>query len=66
MAVPMRIAPAFKIELADPDLHVTDQDVAREDRSEKVMLKFKVRNRKTGQIIRQPIAVRSIVLDARL
>ncbi len=65
-AVPMRIAPAFKIELADPDLHVTDQDVAREDRSEKVMLKFKVRNRKTGQIIRQPIAVRSIVLDARL
>lgn len=65
-AVPMRIAPAFTIDLADPDLHVTDQDVKREARSEKVMLKFKVRNRKTGQIIRQPIDVRSIVLDAEL
>ena len=65
-AVPMRIAPAFKIELADPALHVTDQDVEREDRSEKVMLRFRVRNRTTGQIIRQPVAIRSIELDARL
>lgn len=65
-SVPMRIAPVFRIELADADLHVTDQDVEREGRSEKVMLKFKVRDRKTKQIVRQPVAIRSIVLDAEL
>ncbi len=65
-SVPMRIAPAFKIELTDPDLHVVDQDIKRESRSEKVMLKFKVRNRRTGQIIRQPVSIHSIVLDAEL
>jgi len=65
-AVPMRIAPKFNIELVDTELHVSDQDVQRDGRSEKVMLKFKVRNRRTGQIIRQQIAVRSIELDAEL
>lgn len=65
-SVPMRIAPKFKVDLADPDLHVSDQDVQREGRSEKVMLKFKVRNQRTGHIIRQTIAVQSIELDAEL
>lgn len=65
-SVPMRIAPKFKIELADPELHVSEQDVRRDGRSEKVMLKFKVRNRRTGQIIRQELAVKSIELDAEL
>lgn len=65
-SVPMRISPKFKIELADPDLHVSEQDVQREGRSEKVMLKFKVRNRRTGQITRQEVAVKSIELDAEL
>ena len=65
-AVPMRIAPAFRIVLVDAELHVTDQDVEREPRLEKVMLKFKVRNRKTGQVVRQPVAIQSIELDARL
>lgn len=65
-SVPMRIAPRFKIELADPELHVSDQDVQRDGRSEKVMLKFKVRHRKSGQVIRQPVAIKSIELDAEL
>lgn len=65
-SVPMRIAPKFKVELADPDLHVSDQDVRREGRSEKVMLKFKVRNQRIGQIMRQGVAVKSIELDAEL
>lgn len=65
-SVPMRIAPKFKIELVDPELHVPDQDVKRDGRSERVMLKFKVRNRRTGQIIRQEVAVKSIELDAEL
>lgn len=65
-SVPMRIAPQFKIELVDPELHVSDQDVVRDGRSEKVMLKFKVRHRKSGQVIRQPIAIKSIELDAEL
>lgn len=65
-SVPMRIAPRFKIELADPRLHVSDQDVQRDGRSEKVMLKFKVRDRKSGQVIRQPVAITSIELDAEL
>ncbi|WP_440269249.1 hypothetical protein [Dyella sp.] len=65
-SVPMRIAPRFKIELADPELHVTQQDVQRDGRSEKVMLKFKIRNRRTGQIIRHEVAIKSIELDAEL
>ncbi|GKS87866.1 hypothetical protein [Acidovorax sp. SUPP2539] len=65
-SVPMRIAPRYKIELVDPVLHVSDQDVQRDGRSEKVMLKFKVRHRKSGQIVRQPIAIKSIALDAEL
>jgi len=65
-SVPMRIAPKFKIELVDPELHVPEQDVKRDGRSERVMLKFKVRNRRTGQIIRQEVAVKSIELDAEL
>ena len=56
----------FKIELAEADLYVIDQDVEREGRSEKVMLKFKVRSRKTKQIMRQPVAIRSIELHAEL
>jgi hypothetical protein len=65
-SVPMKNAPRFKIELVDPELHVSDQDVQRDGRSEKVMLKFKVRHRKSGQIVRQPIAIKSIELDAEL
>ena len=65
-SVPMRIAPKFKVELVDPELHVTEQDVQRDDRSEKVMLKFKIRNRRTGQIIRHEVAIKSIELDAEL
>ena len=65
-SVPMRIAPKFKIELVDSELHVTEQDVQRDTRSEKVMLKFKARNRRTGQIIRHEVAIKSIELDAEL
>jgi hypothetical protein len=65
-SVPMRIAPKFKIELVDPELHIVDQDVQRDGRSEKVMLKFKVRNQRTGQIIRRQVVVKSIELDAEL
>lgn len=65
-SVPMRIAPRFKIELVDPELQVSDEDVQRDARSENVMLKFKIRDRKSGKIIRQPIAIKSIELDAEL
>ncbi|MDH4099252.1 MAG: hypothetical protein OEV28_01600 [Nitrospirota bacterium] len=65
-SVPKRIAPKFKIEFVDPALHVTEQDVQRDARSEKVMLKFKIRNRQTGQIIRNEVAIKSIELDAEL
>ena len=64
--VPMRIAPKFKIELVDSELYVSDQDVHRDKRSEKVMLKFKIRHRRTGQIVRRGVAVKSIELDAEL
>lgn len=65
-SVPMRIAPRFKIELIDPELHVSDQDVQRDGRSEKVMLRFKVRHRKSGRIIREAVAIQLIELDAEL
>ncbi|MGO4761335.1 hypothetical protein AB4120_02240 [Cupriavidus sp. 2KB_3] len=65
-SVPMRVAPKFKIELADPNLDVLDQDIQRDGRSDKVTLKFKVRHRRSGQIIRKDVAVRSIELDAEL
>lgn len=65
-SAPMRIAPRFKIEFLDPELHVSDQDVLTDERSEKVMLKFKVRHRKTKQIIRQAVAIKSIELDAEI
>ena len=65
-SVPMRIAPRIKIELIDPELHVSDQDVLRDERSEKVMLKFTVRHQRTRQITRQAVAIKSIELDAEL
>ncbi|MGE8452417.1 MAG: hypothetical protein ACN6OP_17710 [Pseudomonadales bacterium] len=65
-SVPMRIAPKFKIAFVDPNLHVAEQDVQRDSRSDKVMLKFKVRIRQTGQIVREQVAVKSIELDAQL
>ncbi len=65
-SVPMRVAPKFKIELTDPNLDVSNQDVQRDSRSDKVMLKFKVRHRRSGQVIRRDVAVRSIELDAEL
>lgn len=65
-AMPMRVAPKFRIELADPNFEVSDQDVQRDHRSEKVMLKFKVRHRRSGQILRKDVAVQSIELDAEL
>ena len=65
-SVPMRIAPKFTIELVDPELHVAEQDVQTDGRLERAMLKFKIRNRRTGQIIRKEVAVKSIELDAEL
>lgn len=65
-SVPMRIAPRFQIELVDPELHVSDQDVQRDKRADKVMLRFKVRHRKSGQVIKGPVAIKSIELDAEL
>lgn len=63
---PMRIAPRLNIELADPELYVSDQDVLRDARSERVMLKFRVRRRKSGEVVRQAVEIRSIELDAEL
>lgn len=65
-SVPMRIAPKFKITFVDQDLEASDQDVQREGRSEKVMLKFKVRHGRTRKIIRDEVVVLSIELDAEL
>lgn len=65
-SVPMRVAPNFRVKLVDPELQVIEQDVSRERRSEKVMLKFKVRNRRTHEVIREEVAIHSIELDARL
>lgn len=65
-AVPMRIAPRFQIKFVDPELHALDQDVQRDQRSEKVMLKFKVRHRRTGEIIRKTVEIKSIDLDSEL
>ncbi|MEA9585860.1 hypothetical protein VC279_05980 [Xanthomonas sp. WHRI 10064A] len=65
-AVPMRVAPRFMIELADPELYVSDQDVQRDNRSETVMLRFKVRRRSSGEILREAIDIRSIELDSEL
>ena len=65
-SVAMRVAPRVKIEMADPTLHVTDQDVRRDPRSERVMMKFKVRRKKTQEIIKTPTEIRSIELDSEL
>lgn len=65
-SVAMRVAPRVKIEMADPSLHVTDQDVTRDPRSERVMVRFKVRRRKTREVIRMPTDIRSIELDSEL
>ncbi len=65
-SVPMRAAPRFMIELADPELYVSDQDVQRDNRSETVMLRFKVRRRSSGEVVREPIGIRSIELDSEL
>lgn len=64
--VQMRVAPRFTVELADPELYVSDQDVKRDDRSDKVMLKFRVRRRKSGELVRQAVEIRTIELDAEL
>lgn len=64
--VPMRVAPSVKIEMTDPSLHVTDQDVTRDARSERVMVRFKVRRKKTAEIIKTPAKIRSIELDSEL
>lgn len=61
---PMVIAPNVKIELSDPELYVSEKDFFREKRSDKVMLKFKIRNKKTKKIIREPVEIRLIELCA--
>lgn len=65
-SVPMRISPKFRIELVNSELYVTEQDILREGRSDKVMLRFRIRNRRTKQIIREDVAIKSIELDAEL
>lgn len=65
-SVPMRIAPRFVIELVDPELFVSDQDVQRDRRSETVMLKFKVRHRGSRKIVRRAVDIKSIELDSEL
>lgn len=65
-AVPMRIAPLFVIELVDPELYVSDQDVQRDSRSETVMLKFKVRRRSSREVVRQTVDIKSIELHSEL
>ena len=65
-SVPMRIAPRVKIEMMDVDLRVTDQDLSRDPRSQRVMLRFKVRREKTGEIIKAPAQIRRIELDSEL
>lgn len=65
-AVPMRVAPRFMIELADPELYVSDQDVQRDNRSDTVMLRFKVRRRSSEEIVREAVSISSIELDSEL
>ena len=65
-SVAMRVAPRVKIEMTDATLHVTDQDIVRDPRSERVMMKFKVRRRKTQEIIKTPAEIRTIELDSEL
>ena len=65
-SVAMRAAPRVKIEMADPGLNVTDQDVTRDPRSERVVMRFKVRQKKTREIIKTPAEIRSIELDSEL
>ncbi len=65
-SIAMRVAPRVKIEMADSSLHVTDQDVTRDPRSERVMVRFKVRRRKTREVIKIPAEIRSIELDSEL
>jgi hypothetical protein len=62
----MRIAPKVTIEPADPELYVADEDVTRDTRAERVMLKFKVRRRTTREVIKVPVAIRNIALDSEL
>jgi len=65
-AVPMRGAPTLNIEFEDPDLQVMETEIERDGRSEKVTLKFKVRNRRTGKIVRHPVPIRTLELDAEI
>lgn len=65
-SVPMRVTPKFKIKFADPDLGVLDQETIRDGRSDKVMLRFKVRHLRSGQVIRRNVSILSIELDAEM
>lgn len=64
--VPMRDAPKVAIDLVDPDLYVDEKDLIRDPRVNNAMVRFKVRSRTTGEVIKQPVAIRSIELNARL
>lgn len=64
-ATPMLRKPEFTITFTDPSIHVLEKDIYTEQRSEKVMLRFKVRNKKSGMIITKPVEMK-IILDASL
>lgn len=65
-ARPMRIPPQLEIELEDPELFVDDNDIVRDSRVAKAMIKFLVRKRSNRQIVKSPVSFRSIALHAEL
>ena len=65
----MRKAPWISIEFDDTDLEIVPQSVERHNSCfEKARIRFKVRNKKTRQIIKDPAAlkIKEIMLDAEI
>ncbi|MDB5763972.1 MAG: hypothetical protein JWQ21_2967 [Herminiimonas sp.] len=65
-SVPMRIAPHAVVECADPNLVVEIIDQTRDYRAQKVQLRFRVRNAKTHEVVKDSVEFRRIELDAEL
>ncbi len=62
----MRVVPKVNIEPADPELYVAAEDIIRELRTQRVMLKFKVRMKGTKEIVKKIAPIQNIALDAEL
>ena len=65
-AVQMFRPPVLRIEFEQNDLYVDESDIVRDRRAPRATLRFKVRSHKSGSVIKYPVSIRSIALEAEL